>query len=207
MKNKKHGMKYQIRTAVLRMYGIQIASVLTFYVFSFLVKCFTDSETLPIQLLLSLLTEATICWFAWRHVWKIGDFHQSDVLLSDVRLDRTVGLRTGLYMVAPILVFGILCSVLDAFRVDISVLSTILSLFVFRWSGVVERLTLLFNGSPWVGAAALVFECLPLVLTSVFAFKYGFLGRHESLIRFRRRHCEEERNADAERCWTGAAKE
>lgn len=203
VKKKKHNLGYHVRRCVLKSYWVQIASLLTFYMIFFLIKCFTKNENFVIQLILSVLTEISICLFVYKYVWFVGDFHSSEVCIGSEKLKKHLGLWIGLLNVAPILICSLLSSVISALELDFAVFQTALSLFVFRWSGVVEYITLWTNGSAFVGAVCYIAICLPLVAVSAAAFKNGFFGVHGDFS-LRKRHCEVGENAGAREAWKNA---
>ncbi len=203
MKKKKQNLKVYTRKCVFYSYGIQIASILTFYMVYFVFKCFFAKDTFVEQLLLSAITEVTICYMAYKRAWSVGDFHAGEVLTTGALPKKRQGLVIGLLMVAPIVVCMLFSSLLQLMGVNLGFFETVLNLFVFRWSGVLEYITRWTEGSAVIGLLFYALGCVPLVLTGYYGFKNGFLGVYEG-IRLKARHCPRYENEGARELWNKA---
>ena len=200
MKKKKHDLNYHTRKTVFSMYWIQIASLLTFYMVYFIFKCFFEYDYFLEQLALSIVVEATICYMAYKKTWALGDFHAGEVITGATQLRKYRALWVGLFMVAPIIVCALFSSLLRAVGVNLGIFETVLNLFVFRWSGVVEYISRWSKGSAIVGIVFYVVACAPLVVTSYYGFRNGFIGIYEGIV-LRKRHCERYENEGAREIW------
>ena len=203
MKKKKHDLRFHTRKHVFSMYWIQIASILTFYTVYYVLKSIFRQDTFVEQLFLSLFTEATICFMAYKRAWLIGDFHSGEVLTGGSPLKKKHGILLGVLMVAPIWICMVFSSVFKIFNVDIGLFDTVLNLFVFRWSGVVEYITKWTKGSSIVGLLVYCVVCLPLVATAMLGFKNGFLGIYEG-IKFKKNYAPRYENEGARDFWNKA---
>ena len=203
MKKKKHDLNYHTRKSVFSVYWIQIASLLTFYMIYFLIKCVVEHETFVVQLILSILTEITICYMGYQKAWKVGDYHAGEVLTGAEPLKKKRGILLGVLTVAPIIACAILCSLVRIIDLEFGLFDTILSLFVYRWSGVVEYISMWTDGSDVIGIIFYVCACIPLVVSGIFGYRNGFIGIYEG-IRFKKRHCERYENEGARELWEKA---
>ena len=112
---------------------------------------------------------------AYKKVWALGDFHAGEVITGAAQLRKYRALWVGLLMVAPIIVCALFSSLLRAVGVNLGIFETVLNLFVFRWSGVVEYI------SRWTKGSAIVAKA-HVHMTAADAEAYGVVdGEHVSI--------------------------
>lgn len=206
MKKKKHNLKFHTRKSVFSMYGMQVVSILPFYTLYFVLKCFFKNDTFVEQLFLSMVTEVIICYMAYKKAWAVGDFHAGEVLVGSAKLKKRYGVILGVLMIAPIWICSLLSSIFNIFKLDIGIFDTILNLFTFRWSNVVGFIAGWTNNSPIVLIIIYFVACLPIIATSMYGFKNGFLGVYQD-IKIKKYYAPRYENEGAREIWDSWVKE
>ncbi|MBR6771798.1 MAG: hypothetical protein IKM29_00225 [Clostridia bacterium] len=200
MKKKKHTLRFHTRKNVFSMYWIQIASILPFYTLYFVLKCIFKEDTFIEQFFLSLVTEITICYMAYKKAWSIGDFHSGEVLSGGKNLKKRHGVLVGVLMIAPIWGCSVISSVFNVLKINIGIFDTVLNLFTFRWSNVVGYLAGWTNNSPIVLILFYIGACLPIIVVSAYGFKNGYLGIYPD-IKVGKNHAPRYENEGARDIW------